>query len=142
MTEASSEPLPESATIATKGRAKKGSKGIGDLPIVPEAEPRGRAPALVTAQDEKNYFDADQAAHELARRRLEMGFLGKFFGTWWTPSTIIAAIVALLIVAIWVVTLCVDRPDMAEARKYLFSGLLSDIAYIFGAASRSGRREA
>jgi hypothetical protein len=132
MTDGPSDPAGSAQPASSKTRLKRPKGSLTTFPIVPDAEPRSTEGApLVTSQDEQAFY-----AHRLREREMDIGWLGKFFGTWWTPAMIVAAFVAGMIVLLWVVTLFVDRPDMADARKYLFSGLLSVVAYIFGAATQ------
>jgi hypothetical protein len=154
------------AAAAKSPRSRKpaaASLEAGTFAVVADAEPKSGTAARVTAQEEQNFFNESRAAHELAlgreirdhelkkadaegkreleRRDQEMGRLGRFFGSSWTPPMYIAAFIAVVLCIAWFATLACTQTDMADARKYLLGALMSVVSYLFGAAgARTARR--
>lgn len=113
------------------------STGIGAVSIDPGAEPNAHQPAVVSAQQETEFFRESGAQFQLQHNRQNLGFLGKFFGSSASAPTNIAGIVVIVALLILGASLFVGGDaEITEARKLLFGLITSALAFIFGAASK------
>jgi hypothetical protein len=111
--------------------------GIGSFPIDPSAEPQQNTPAVVTGQDETEFYRRTGAQERLRHNEQNLGYLGKFFGANSSAPTNIAGLVVICSLIILVISLFfTGNSEMAEARKWLIGLITSALSFIFGAASK------
>lgn len=109
---------------------------IGSAVIDPEAERDGSAPAGLTGKQESDFFDQSGKHYEYMHTQLNLGWLGKFWGSSAAPSNI-AGLIALCTIVMIFVTLCMTAtPDLSDTRKLLFGLLGSALSFLFGAATK------
>lgn len=118
-------------------RQAPGNGGIGSLPIDPGAEPLQKVPAVVTGQEETEFYKQAGAQERLRHNEQNLGYLGKFFGSNSSAPTNIAGLVVICSLIILVISLFfTGNSEMAEARKWLIGLITSALSFIFGAASK------
>lgn len=121
----------------TDQRQAPSNGGIGSLPIDPGAEPLQNLPAVVTGQDETEFYKRSGVQERLLHNEQNLGYLGKFFGSSSSAPTNIAGLVAICSMVLIVVSfLMPSTPDLVDARKWFFALITSALGFIFGAASK------
>ena len=100
---------------------------IANAIIDPDAEEISTAPSSVTAQQEEKFYSLSAMQHRIELQKLELGYLGKFFGSG------SKAVVALVL---FVLTFFLKVDDVGAVRSGMLSIVTSALGYIFGAASK------
>lgn len=110
--------------------------GIGNAIVDPESEQISNAPAAVTAQQEDRFFANGARQHQIELQKLELGFLGKFFGGGAKAGTNIAGFTAGVAFVLFAVTFLINGAEMTTVRSGLLSVITSAMGYIFGASRK------
>ena len=110
--------------------------GIGNAIVDPAAEEISTAPAAVTPQQENRFFADSALRHQLALHKLELGYLGKFFGAGAKAGTNIAGFIAVLAVGLFAITFAISVEEVTTVRSALLSIITSSMGYIFGASRK------
>ncbi|KQP39687.1 hypothetical protein [Pseudorhodoferax sp. Leaf274] len=110
--------------------------GIAKAVIDPSAETISQAPAPVTPRDESAFFHASKLEHDRETNRLNLGYLGRFFGANPQTPVHVAATVAVAATGMLLITFWVDVQDASQLRSGLFTIISTSLAYIFGSNSK------
>ena len=110
--------------------------GIGNAIVDPESEVISSAPAAVTPQQEDRFFASGARQHQIQLQKLELGFLGQFFGAGTKAGTNIAGFIAGLSILLLAVTFFINIQEVATVRSGLISIITSAMGYIFGASRK------
>jgi hypothetical protein len=122
--------------LATGNGNGGNGNGIGNAIVDPGAEEISTAPAAVTPQQENLFFANSARQHQIDLQKLELGFLGKFFGGGAKAGTNIAGFTAGVAFVLFAVTFLIKGDDMATVRSGLLSVITSAMGYIFGASRK------
>ena len=109
---------------------------IANAIIDPDAEEISTAPSSVTAQQEEKFYSLSAMQHRIELQKLELGYLGKFFGSGSKAGTNIAGITAVVALVLFVLTFFLKVDDVGAVRSGMLSIVTSALGYIFGAASK------
>ena len=114
--------------------------GIGSLPIDPGAEPLQNLPAVVSGQEETDFYRLSGAQERLRHNEQNLGMLGKLFGSNGSNASASTNIAGLVICASFVFLgvswLVPNTPELVDIRKLLIGLISTALAFIFGAASK------
>lgn len=110
--------------------------GIGNAVIDPDAEAISSAPVQVTSQQENKFFEAGALQHKIDLQKLELGFLGQFFGSGAKAGTNIAGFTAGIAFLLVAVTFFKEMQEVGTIRSALTSIITSALGYIFGASRK------
>lgn len=117
------------------------SSNIGVATISPGAEPRTDARATVSGQQEGQFFSKGRQEYLLEQNKLNMGWLGKFFGCGPSAASNIAGLIAILSLLAFVGTLLMPAPPPEGVRTLLMGLATTSLGYLFGASTKSGKGE-
>lgn len=123
--------------MAPSDNGQESQRSLDTLRIDPEAESRSSVVSPVSAKQENAFFERGAAEYQLAQNRLNLGWLGKFFGANSEAPTNIAGFVAVIALAVLVGSMfCQPSDEISDLRKALLGLISTALAFIFGAASK------
>ncbi len=116
--------------------ATANGNNIGNAIIDPDAEEISSLPSSVTAQQEEKFYSRGEMQHRIEMQKLELGYLGQFFGSGSKAGTNIAGITAVVALMLFVLTFCFKIDEVGAVRSGILSIVTSSLGYIFGASSK------
>jgi hypothetical protein len=109
--------------------------------FTPKEDKPGAVPPKISGRREKNFFDAEEAAHKLELAKMDSGFVGRFLGGPRTVASLAALIVILFSSVTIIVCLLLDYSSPTGAdfwQKGLegaFALLGTSLGFLFGKGS-------
>lgn len=123
--------------MAPPDNSKEQQGALDTLRIDPDAESSSSVVSQVSAKQENAFFALGAAEYQLEQNRLNLGWLGKFFGANSEAPTNIAGFVAVVGLVVLLGSMFFQPSDeMSDLRKTLAGLISTALAFIFGAASK------